>query len=85
MLVGDPNYNLDMQEKLQKPVCRTVDRTVAAPIKPLNHHRNVASLSLYFGRYSSKPTGLVLLPCSCGRSTHSNRLDDFSVTISRCY
>ena len=48
------------------------------------------SLSLfyryYFGRCSSEQAQLVPLPFSRGRSTHySDRLHDFSVTISRCY
>ena len=40
----------------------------------------------YFGRYSSKLAELVPLPYSRGRSTrHSDRLQDFSVTIPRYY
>ena len=40
----------------------------------------------YFGRCSSELVPLVPLPYSQGRSTrYSNRLHDFSVTISRCY
>ena len=54
------------------------------------HRRNVASLSLfyryYFGRCSFELAQLVPLPYSRGRSTcYSDRLDDFSVTIPRCY
>ena len=60
-------------------------------LKPLAHHRNVASLSLfysyYFGRCSSELAELVPLPHSCGSFTsYSNRLHDFSVTFPpRCY
>ena len=40
----------------------------------------------YFGRCSSELAQLVPLPYSRGRSTHySDRLLNFSVTISRCY
>ena len=60
------------------------------PTLHLAHQQNVASLSLfyryYFGRCSSELAQLVPLPYSRGRSTHySDRLHDFSVTISRCY
>ena len=56
----------------------------------LANGRNVANLSLlyryYFGRCSSKLAQLVPLPFSRGRSTrYSDRLHDFSVTISKCY
>ena len=71
-------------------ICRTVGPSLAASVEPLAHCRNVASLSLfyryYFGRCSSELAGLVPLPYSRGRSTrYSDRLHDFSVTISRCY
>ena len=71
-------------------MCRTVGRSFAASFKPLTHHRNVASLSLfyryYFGRCSSELAQLVPLPFSQGRFTrYSDRLHDFCVTISRCY
>ena len=60
----------------------------AASLEHLAHAENVASLSLfygyYFGRCSSKLAQLVPLPSSRGRSTRwSDRLHDFSVTISR--
>ena len=71
-------------------ICRTVGLALAASLEPLTHRRNVASLSLsyryYFGRCSSELAQLVPLPYSRGRSTrYSDRLHDFSVTISRCY
>ena len=58
-------------------------------LESLAHHRNVASLSLfymyYFGRSSSELAQLVPLPYCRGRSTHySDRLHDFSVTSLRC-
>ena len=59
-------------------------------LEPLAHHRNVASLSLfykyYFGRCSSELAHLVPLPYSWRSSTcYSDRLHDFSLTIPRCY
>ena len=52
-----PSYYLDILDKLQKPVCRTVGPLSASTLEPLGHCRYVASLSLwcryYFGRCSS--------------------------------
>ena len=81
---------LELLDKLQKPICRTVGPSLATSLEPLAHHRNVASLSLfyryYFGRCSSELAQLVPLPYSQGRSTcYSDRLQDFSATIPRCY
>ena len=72
-----------------KRICRTVGPSLAASLGALAHHRIFASLSLfyryYFGR-SSELAQLVPFLFSRGRSTHySDRLHDFSVTISRCY
>ena len=60
------------------------------PLELLAHHRNVASLNVfyiyYFGRCSSELARLFPLPYSWGRSTrYSDRLHDFYVTIPRCY
>ena len=81
---------LELLDKLQKRICRTVGPSLAASLEPLAHRRNVASLSLfyryYFGRCSSELAQLVPLPYSRGRCTrYSDRLHDFSVTIPRCY
>ena len=81
-----PSCYLELLDKLQKRICRTVGPSLAASLEPLAHRQNVASLSLsyryYFGRCSSELAELVALPFSCGRSTHySDRLHDFSVTI----
>ena len=62
----------------------------AASLESSGHLRNVTSLSLfyryYFGRCSSEQAQLVPLPYSRGRSTrYSDRTNDFSVTILRCY
>ena len=87
---GAPSCYLELLDKLQKRICRTVGPSLAASLEPLAHRRNVASLSLfyryYFGRCSSELAHLVPLPYSRGRSTrYSHRLHDFSVTIRRCY
>ena len=86
---GAPSCYLELLDKLQKRICRTVGPSLAASLEPLAHRRNVASLSLfyryYFGRCSSELAQLVPFPYSRGRSTHySDRLHDFSVTIPRC-
>ena len=87
---GVPNWYLELLDKLQKQICRTVVSSLAAFREPLAHCRNLAGLSLffryYFGRCSSELAQLVPLPFSRGRSTrYSDRLHDFSITIPRCY
>ena len=74
-----PSCYLELLDKLQKRLCRTVGPSLAASLEPLAHRRNVASLSLfyryYFDRRSSELAQLVLLPLSRGRSTrYSDRL-----------
>ena len=86
---GAPSCYVDLLDKLQQRICRTVGPSLAASLKPLAHHQNVASLSLfyryYFGRCSSELAQLVPLPFSQGRSNrYSDGLHDFSVTIPRC-
>ena len=87
---GVPSCYLELLDKLQKQICRTVGPSLAASLEPLAHRRNVASLSLfyryYFGRCSSELAQLAPLPFSCGMSTcYCDRLHNFSVTIPRCY
>ena len=87
---GAPSCFLELLDKIQKQICRTVHPLLAASLEPLAHRRNVASLSLfyryYFGRCSSELAKLVPCPYSRGRSTcYSDILHDFSVTIPRCY
>ena len=79
---------LELLDKLEKRICRTVGPSLAASHEPLAHHQNVASLFYrhYFGRCSLELAQLVPLPFSRGRSTrYSDRLHDFSVTIPRYY
>ena len=85
-----PSCYLELLDKLQKQIFRTVGPALAASLEPLAHRGNVASLSLfyryYFGRCSSELAQLVPLPYSRGRSTrYFDRLHDFFVTIPRCY
>ena len=55
---GAPSCYLELLDKLQKWICRTVGPSFAASLEPLAHRRNVASLSLlyryYFARCSSE-------------------------------
>ena len=71
---GVPCCYLELLDKLQKQICRTVGPSLAASLEPLAHRRNVASLSLfyryYFGRWSSELAQLIPLPISRGRLTH---------------
>ena len=87
---GVPCCYLELLDKLQKRICRTVGPSFAASLEPLAHCRNVTSLGLfyryYFGRWSSELAQPVPLPFSRGRPTrYSYRLHHFSVTIPRCY
>ena len=64
---GAPSCYLELLEKLQKRICRTVG-PFAASLEPMTHRRNVASLCLfywyYFGRSSSETVELVPRPYS---------------------
>ena len=87
---GTPSCYLGLLDKLQKRICRTVGPSLAASLEPLAHRRNVPNLSrfyrYYFCRCSSEQAQLVPLPYSRGRSTrYSDRLNEYFVTIPRCY
>ena len=87
---GTPSCDLEVLDKLQKRICRTVGPSLAVFLEPLAHHRNIASLILfyrhYFCRCSSELAQLVPLLYYRGRSTHySDRFHDFSVTPPRYY
>ena len=62
---GAPSCYVELLGKLKKQICRIVGPSLAASLEPLAHHRNVASLSLFygycFGRCSSEPAQLVPL------------------------
>ena len=74
---GAPSCYLELLDKLQRQICRTVGPSLAPSLEPLAHHQNVASLSLfyryYFGRCSSELAQLVPLPFSQGRSSVANK------------
>ena len=48
---GAPSRYLELLDKLQKWICRTVGPSLAASLEPLVHRRNVASLNLFYGYY----------------------------------
>ena len=84
-----PSCYLELLDKLQKWICKTVGPSLAASLEPLAHRRNVASLTLfyryYFVRCSSGMAQLVPLLFSLGRSTrYFDGLHDFTITIPRC-
>ena len=51
---GTPSCYLELLDKLQKRIYRTVGPSFAASLEPLAHRRNVASLSLFYGYYSGR-------------------------------
>ena len=63
---GAPSCYLELLDKLQKRICRTVGPSLAASVELLAHCQNVARLSLiyrnYFGRCLSEIALLVPLP-----------------------
>ena len=90
VLAGAFSCYLELLDKPQKWICRTVSPSLAACLESLAHRQNEASLSLfykyYFCRCSSKLAQLVSVPYSRGRSNqYSDRLHDFSVCHHSCY
>ena len=92
VFAGAPSCYLELLDKLQKRICRTVGHSLAASLEPLAHRPNVASLSLfytyYFGGCSSELAELVPLPFSRRMSTlidwevHSVILIDCMIFLS---
>ena len=87
---GTPSCYLELLDKLQKWICRTVGPSLAVSLEPLAHHWNVTSVNIfcgyYFGTRSSELGQLVPIPFSRMRSTrYSDRLHEFSVTTPKCY
>ena len=85
---GAPCCYLELLDKLQKRICKTVGPSLAASLEPLAHCQNVTSLSLfyryYFGSCSSELAQLVPLPFSQRRSTrYADRFHHFSATIPK--
>ena len=62
---GAPSCHLELLDKLQKRICRTVGPLLAASLESLAHRQNVASLILfyryYFGICSSELAKLIPL------------------------
>ena len=81
---GAPSCYLELLDKLQKRICRTIGPSLATSLELSAHCQNVASLgrfySYYFGKCSSELAQLAPLPF-CIR--YSDRLHDFSVTIPK--
>ena len=48
VLAGVPSCYLEFLDKLQKGICRTVGPSLAIFLESLAHHRNVASVSLFY-------------------------------------
>ena len=48
---GAPSCYLELLDKLQKRICRTVGPSLSASLEPLAHRRNGASLSLFYRYY----------------------------------
>ena len=46
---GAPSCYLELLDKVQKRICKTVSPSIAASLEPLAHRRNVASLSFSIG------------------------------------
>ena len=81
---GVPICYLELLDKLQKWISRTVGPSLAASLEPLAYCQNLASLSFFCwycsGRCSPELAQLF------GRPTHySDRLHDYSVPIPKCY
>ena len=65
---GTRSWYLELLDKLQKRIYRTVGPSLAASLEPLAHRRNVASLGFFYryysGRCSLELAELVQLPFS---------------------
>ena len=76
---GTSSCYVELFDKLQYRICRTLSPSLAPSLEPLPHRQNVASLSLFyrhhFGRCSSDFAQLVPLPFPRGKS---DRLRYFS-------
>ena len=87
---GRSSCCLDIWDKLQKWICRTIGPSLVATLdwnltSLLKCSQLILFYRCYFGMCSSKLAELVPLPYSRGRSCcYSNRMHDFSV-ISKCY
>ena len=71
---GVPSCCLELLDKLQKQICRTVGSSLAASLEPLAHRQNVASLKVVSATFF-----LVCFVC-LKESTHETRKNVFSFT-----
>ena len=53
-ILRDIKNLLELLDKLQKRICKTIGPSFAATLEPLAHHWNVASLSLFYTYYLGK-------------------------------
>ena len=60
-----PTWYLELLDKLQKWICRTVGPSLIASLEPLAHRRNVASLSLFYS----------IMPAFFDRSNNTGAID----------
>ena len=51
---GAPSCYLELLDKLQKRICRTIGPSLAASLEPLSHRRNVINLILFYRYYLSR-------------------------------
>ena len=49
--VGAPGFYLELLDKLQKRIFKTVDPSLATSLEPLARHQNVVSLSFFYRYY----------------------------------
>ena len=88
---GAPSYYLELLDKLQKRICRTVGLSLAASLGPLAHRGNAASLSLFYIYITSVDVlqkwlnWFDFLFLEVGLLFFFYGLHDFSITILRCY
>ena len=85
-----PSCYLELLDKLQKLICRTVVLQLLLLLNPLTNCWNVARLILFYRYYSvrcsSEMPQMIPFHCSQVRFTpYSDRLPDFSDTIPSCY
>ena len=91
-----PSCYLELLDKLQKQICRTVGPSLAFSLEPLAHCRHPLAHKSFLCsqlKYLKSFLGITLVnvhlncPLSysqCRSSRYSDRLPDFSVTIPRC-
>ena len=58
---GAPSCLLEVLDKLQKRIFRTVGPSLATSVQPLFHRRNVASLSLFHFHFEILEEGLLVI------------------------